>query len=114
MSELLGAFRAGEGIDLIRESVRMVTQELIEAETTERIGAGRYERNVDRVTDRNGADRGWSRPRARPSIRLRRGLPHQAQARGRASSRTVLQDGGGPPPDLSQRIRHSPDSRSAA
>ena len=39
LSELLEAFRAGDGVDLIRESVRMVMQELIEAEATERIGA---------------------------------------------------------------------------
>lgn len=39
-SELLAAFRAGEGVDLIRESVRMVMQELIETEATEQIGAG--------------------------------------------------------------------------
>ena len=30
LSELLDAFRAGEGVDLVRESVRMVVQELIE------------------------------------------------------------------------------------
>jgi hypothetical protein len=29
MSELLDAFRAGDGVDLIRESVRVVLQELI-------------------------------------------------------------------------------------
>ena len=55
VSELLEAFRAGEGVDLIRESVQLVLQELIEAETSERIGAGRYERSESRVTDRNGA-----------------------------------------------------------
>jgi putative transposase len=58
VSELLEAFRAGDGVDLIRESVRMVMQELIETEATERIGAGRYERTAERVTERNG-----SRPR---------------------------------------------------
>ena len=58
LSELLDAFRAGDGVDLIRESVRTVLQELIEAEATEVIGAGRYERTETRVTDRNG-----SRPR---------------------------------------------------
>ena len=42
VSELLDAFRTGDGVDLIRESVRMVMQELIEAEATEHIGAGRY------------------------------------------------------------------------
>ena len=57
-SELLEAFRAGEGVDLIRESVRLVMQELIETEATERIGADRYERTGTRATDRNG-----SRPR---------------------------------------------------
>ena len=54
LSELLDAFRAGEGVDLIRDSVRMVMQELIEVEASERIGAGRYERTDERVTDRNG------------------------------------------------------------
>jgi putative transposase len=58
LSELLDAFRAGDGVDLVRESVHMVMQELIEAEATERIGAGRYERTEDRTTERNG-----SRPR---------------------------------------------------
>ena len=58
VSELLEAFRAGEGVDLVRESVRMVMQELIETEAAERIGAGRYERTDTRTTDRNG-----SRPR---------------------------------------------------
>ena len=57
-SELLEAFRAGEGVELVRESVRLVMQELIETEATERIGAGRYQRTESRVTDRNG-----SRPR---------------------------------------------------
>jgi putative transposase len=57
-SELLEAFRAGEGVDLIRESVRLVMQELIETEASGQIGAGRYERTDTRVTDRNG-----SRPR---------------------------------------------------
>jgi len=50
VSELLEAFRAGQGLDLIRESVRMVLQELIEAEATEVIGAARYERTTTRTT----------------------------------------------------------------
>src|SRR6476620_3008573 len=54
LSELLDAFRAGDGVDLIRESVRVVLQELVEAEATEVIGAARYERTESRVTDRNG------------------------------------------------------------
>jgi transposase-like protein len=58
VSDLLDAFRAGDGVDLIRESVRLVLQELIEVEATEVIGAGPYERTDTRVTERNG-----SRPR---------------------------------------------------
>ncbi|MBM7518656.1 transposase-like protein [Nocardioides nitrophenolicus] len=54
LSELLEAFRTGDGVDLIRESVRVALQELIEIEATERIGAAPYERTPDRVTDRNG------------------------------------------------------------
>ena len=48
-SELLEAFRAGEGVDLIRESVRLVMQELIETEAEQRIGAVRHECTAIRV-----------------------------------------------------------------
>ena len=54
VSELLDAFRAGDGVDMIRDAVTMVLQELIETEATEQIGAERYERSDARVTDRNG------------------------------------------------------------
>lgn len=54
LSELLDAFRAGDGIDLIRESVRLVLQDLIEVEAAEVIGAGRYERTEGRLNERNG------------------------------------------------------------
>jgi putative transposase len=40
----LEAFRTCDRVDLIRESVRMLMQELVEVETIERIGAARYER----------------------------------------------------------------------
>src|SRR4249919_2062514 len=58
VSDLLDSFRAGDGVDLIRDAVTMVLQELIEVEATEHIGAGRCERSDGRITDRNG-----SRPR---------------------------------------------------
>jgi putative transposase len=58
LSELLDAFRAGDGVDLVRDAVRLVLQELIEVEAAEVIGAARYERSESRTTDRNG-----SRPR---------------------------------------------------
>ena len=52
--ELLEAFRSGEGIDLVRESVRLVMQELIETEASAVVGARRYERTDQRVNERNG------------------------------------------------------------
>jgi putative transposase len=58
VSDLLEVLRTGEAVDLIRESVRTVLQELIEAETAEAIGAARYERVDTRTNERNG-----SRPR---------------------------------------------------
>jgi putative transposase len=58
LSELLDAFRTGEGVNLVRDAVRLVMQELIETEATEQIGAARYDRTDTRITDRNG-----SRPR---------------------------------------------------
>jgi transposase-like protein len=54
LSELLSAFQSGEGLDLIRESVRLVCQELIETELNAVIGAERYERNAERSAERNG------------------------------------------------------------
>src|SRR3954470_2929981 len=55
VSELLEAFRAGDGVDLIREAVRMVLHELIETEAATAIGARRYERTPNTVTARDGA-----------------------------------------------------------
>jgi len=55
LSELLDAVRAGGDIDVIRRSVELVLQALIEAEATEVIGAARYERNEGRTTWRNGS-----------------------------------------------------------
>jgi hypothetical protein len=54
-SELLEAFRAGEGVDLIRESVRLVMPDLIEVDAAEQIGASRYHRTDTRTTQRNGS-----------------------------------------------------------
>jgi len=51
---LLEALRTGEAVDLIRESVRMVMQELIDAEATELIGAARHEHTESRTNERNG------------------------------------------------------------
>ena len=53
-AQLWETFRAGGGAELVRDAVRLVLQELIEAEATEAIGAGRYERSDARVNERNG------------------------------------------------------------
>jgi putative transposase len=54
LSELLDAVRAGGDIDIIRRSVEVVLQALIEAEATEVIGAAPHERTEARTTQRNG------------------------------------------------------------
>jgi putative transposase len=54
LSELLDAVRAGGDVDLIRSSVEMVLQALIDAEATEVIGAARHERSESRTNQRNG------------------------------------------------------------
>ena len=54
LSELLAAFRTGDGVDLIREAVRLVFQELIDTEAATVIGAQPYERTATRTTERNG------------------------------------------------------------
>jgi putative transposase len=58
LDELLDAIRAGDGLDLVREAVRLVAQELIELEAAQAIGAGRYERTESRTTHRNGSRTG--------------------------------------------------------
>jgi transposase-like protein len=45
---------AGEHADVLRESVRLVCQELMELEVSELIGASHGERTPDRATHRNG------------------------------------------------------------
>ena len=52
--EVLAALRTGDGVDLVRDAVRLVMQELIEVEATEVIGAKPYERTESRVNERNG------------------------------------------------------------
>ena len=54
LSELLDAVRAGGDIDVIRRSVEMVLQALIDAEATEVIGARPHERTDTRTNQRNG------------------------------------------------------------
>lgn len=55
LSELLDAIRAGGSLDVMREAMTLVLQELIEAEAAQAIGAARYERTDERTTHRNGS-----------------------------------------------------------
>ena len=51
---------AGEHGDFVREAVAIVARELMEAEVSAEIGAGRGEVSVERTTHRNGyRPRGW-------------------------------------------------------
>ncbi len=54
IEEVVREVLRNEHADVIRESVRVVAQELMEAEISELIGAERGERTVDRATHRNG------------------------------------------------------------
>ena len=55
LSELLVALADRDrGVDLVRELAQWLAQELIEVQATQVIGAGRYERCDERVTERNG------------------------------------------------------------
>lgn len=54
LSELRAAIDVGHGGDLIRQLAEWAMQQLIEAQAAEVIGAGRYERSDERVTERNG------------------------------------------------------------
>jgi putative transposase len=53
---LVDVLRKGEDpeADFLREGVRWLVQELMEAEVSAQIGAGRYERTAERATQRNG------------------------------------------------------------
>lgn len=52
--DLLDALNASEGVEMVRTAVQVMLQELIEAEATAVIGAGRHERTQSRVVQRNG------------------------------------------------------------
>lgn len=52
--ELLDAIRAGGDIDVIGKGVELVLQALIDAEASEFIGAGRYQRTDTGTNQRNG------------------------------------------------------------
>jgi transposase-like protein len=54
VSDLLDAIRAGGDLDVVRRSVELVLQALIDVEATEVIGAEPHERTSSRTSQRNG------------------------------------------------------------
>jgi putative transposase len=60
VDEVVSYFLEGEGVDVLRDSLRWVCQQLMEAEVSELIGAEHGERNPERLTHRNGyRQRAW-------------------------------------------------------
>jgi Transposase, Mutator family len=60
VAEVVANVLAGEHGDFVREAVAIVARELMEAEVSAEIGAGRGEVSIERLTDRNGyRPRGW-------------------------------------------------------
>ena len=60
VAEAASKFLCGEQADVVREAVRTVVAELMEAEIAELAGAARYERSPERAAQRNGyRQRGW-------------------------------------------------------
>jgi putative transposase len=54
VDEVVSYFLEGEAVDVLRDSLRWVCQQLMEAEVSELIGAEHGERNPERLTHRNG------------------------------------------------------------
>jgi putative transposase len=60
VQELVGKVLADEHADVLRQAVVWLAQELMEAEVSQRAGAGYGERNPDRMARRNGyRERSW-------------------------------------------------------
>ncbi len=75
IAEVVREVLRDEHADVIRESVRAVAQELMEAEISELIGAEHGERTEDRATHRNGyRPRRWDTRPVRSSCRSRRSV----------------------------------------
>ena len=70
LPELLDALRAGDGVDLIRDAVRLVMQELIELEAAEHIGAARKPRHTSTSCPKASALSGSGRTNPATSVRL--------------------------------------------
>jgi transposase-like protein len=54
LQELLRKAELNGDVDFVREGVRMLSQEIMEIEVAQHLGAERYERPADRTGERNG------------------------------------------------------------
>src|SRR5688500_9332622 len=60
LTDLLRKAAADPEVDFLREALRVLTQELMEAEVAAHLGAGRHERTAERTGQRNGyRERDW-------------------------------------------------------
>ncbi len=60
LTDLLSKYGVDDEVDFLRESVRLMTERLMELEVTAQLGAGRYERTSERTGQRNGSrERQW-------------------------------------------------------
>jgi putative transposase len=60
LDELVRKAQLSDDVDFLREGVQALAQALMEAEVTQQVGAGRYERTPKRQGERNGSrERRW-------------------------------------------------------
>ena len=60
LEEFVRKVQLSDDVDFLREGVRTLAQALMEAEVTQHVGAGRYERSAERTGERNGSrERRW-------------------------------------------------------
>ena len=60
LEEFVRKAQLSEDVDFLREGVRALAEALMDAEVTQHVGAGRYERTAERTGERNGSrERRW-------------------------------------------------------
>lgn len=95
LMDLLRKAAADPDVDFLREALRVVTQELMEAEVEAHVGAERYERTTERSGQRNGyRERTWdtrvgSIPLRVPRVRDGSSFPTLLEPRPRAERALV-------------------------
>jgi putative transposase len=73
LEEFVRKAQLSEDIDFLREGVRTLAEALMEAEVTQQVGAGRYERTAERTGERNGSrERRWDTRVGSISLRVPR------------------------------------------